>query len=96
MLATSRKRLARVADLLARCPAVKIQVDGHTDSRGRAAYNDALSKRRAEVVRAALVKRGIDGARIAAVGHGSAVPLGDNRKVSGRALNRRIEFTIVQ
>ena len=96
VMATSRKRLLRIADILKKCPTVKIEIGGHTDSTGRTAFNDALSKRRAEAVRVALLNRGIDATRLVAVGYGSSKPLGDNRKASGKASNRRIEFTVVQ
>lgn len=84
-------------DLTARaasdCPG-RLRVEGHTDNTGSAAINDALSQRRAEAVRAALVQRGVAPSRLTAVGYGSGRPIGDNDTDEGRALNRRIEIHI--
>lgn len=84
-------------DLTARaatdCPG-RLRIEGHTDDTGSAAINDALSQRRAEAVRAALIQRGVSPSRLTAVGFGSTRPVGDNDTDEGRALNRRIEIHI--
>ncbi len=70
----------------------KITVIGHTSSEGTDDYNQNLSKRRAESVVQALVKRGIDKSKISAVGKGEKEPLADNKTEAGRSLNRRVEI----
>jgi len=90
---------AALLDLTARaasdCPGT-LRVEGHTDDTGSSAFNENLSRRRAEAVRAALIQRGVAPSRIIAAGYGSARPIGDNATEEGRALNRRIEIRIVR
>jgi len=73
----------------------KIRVEGHTDNRGTALYNQGLSQRRAASVVRALVERGIDPERLQPAGYGFDRPVADNRTALGRAKNRRVEFTIL-
>ena len=84
--------LSQVADALKNKPALKLRVEGHTDSTGDADKNLDLSKRRAASVKAALVKLGIDGSRLTTDGFGQTKPIGSNETVQGRAENRRVEF----
>ncbi|MFT2536497.1 OmpA family protein, partial [Escherichia coli] len=79
-----------VAAGLASQPKLTVQIDGHTDSVGSAAYNLALSKKRAESVRAYLVSKGIDASRLAAEGYGKTKPIASNDTEAGRAENRRV------
>jgi outer membrane protein OmpA-like peptidoglycan-associated protein len=72
--------------------AVKVRIDGHTDASGDAAKNLDLSKRRAESVKAALVKLGIDATRLTTEGFGDTKPVAPNETPQGRAENRRVEF----
>ena len=72
----------------------KVVVEGYTDSSGAANYNQQLSERRANSVRAALVKMGVGPERIVAQGYGKEYPVADNNSSSGRAMNRRVEVTI--
>jgi len=81
-----------IADALQKQAALKLRIDGHTDSTGDAAKNLDLSKRRAESVKAALVKLGIDAGRLATGGLGQTKPLAPNDTLQGRAENRRVEF----
>lgn len=69
-----------------------LQIEGHTDNVGRAAANTALSLRRAEAVRTALIARGVSADRLVAEGFGATRPLASNRTENGRAQNRRIEI----
>jgi outer membrane protein OmpA-like peptidoglycan-associated protein len=71
-----------------------LRVEAHTDSQGPDAANLALSQRRAEAVKRALVQAGIGAARIRAVGKGEASPVADNASADGRARNRRVEIIV--
>lgn len=84
----------RLAQLLSVYPERSIRIEGHTDSVGDDATNQQLSERRASAVRDALLGRGVDAARIEAVGYGATRPIADNRTESGRQKNRRIEIVL--
>jgi OmpA-OmpF porin, OOP family len=85
--------LKTIADALAAQAALKLRIEGHTDASGDAAKNLDLSKRRAESVKAALVKQfNIAPDRLTADGLGQTKPLADNATPNGRAQNRRVEF----
>ena len=93
LLEESAPALKQVAAALSVNPAWQVTVEGHTDNIGSAAYNDELSLRRANAVRAALVNRFHVGAnRIAAQGFGLSKPLESNTTLQGRAHNRRVEL----
>jgi OOP family OmpA-OmpF porin len=68
---------------------------GHTDSIGSAAYNQKLSVRRAEAVKAYLVSKGIDSKRVYTEGKGKTQPVASNKTAEGRAKNRRVEIEVV-
>lgn len=82
--------LARVAAWAAATPSAKIRIEGHTDATGSPDANRALSLRRAEAVRDALIARGIAATRIAVSGEGAAQPVASNDEPAGRARNRRV------
>lgn len=84
----------RLATFMRENPERSLLVEGYTDSVGSDAYNLSLSQRRAEAVRAALLGRGIDGARITTSGMGKASPVASNDTASGRQRNRRVEIVI--
>ncbi|MBK6487161.1 MAG: OmpA family protein [Gemmatimonadetes bacterium] len=67
-----------------------VAIEGHTDATGDDAHNQSLSERRAAAVVAYLTTNGIAAARLAAVGKGESVPVGDNGTALGRAQNRRV------
>lgn len=73
----------------------KISIEGHADSTGPVSYNNPLSERRAEAVKAHLVAAGIDASRLSTVGHGESKPAAKNNTKAGRAENRRVEFKVV-
>ena len=68
---------------------------GHTDSIGSDAYNQRLSVRRAEAVKAYLTSKGIEANRVYTEGKGEAQPVADNKTKDGRAKNRRVEIEVV-
>ena len=89
----SRNNINTLANYLIQNPDRKVIVEGYTDSVGSAAFNQTLSERRAEAVRTALVKAGVDPTRIVAQGYGKEYPVASNATDSGRAQNRRVEVT---
>jgi succinyl-CoA synthetase beta subunit len=90
--AESQAELVAVAKQLATCPAIKTQVQGHTDSVGGEVSNMALSQRRADAVATYLAAQGVAKDRVSAKGYGESKPIGDNATEEGRAKNRRVEF----
>ncbi|WP_374645253.1 OmpA family protein [Tabrizicola sp.] len=89
-----RSDLYTVASSLMKYPNSRIEVIGHTDNTGSAAYNQDLSQRRAVSVAAVLRESGVPGARIAAYGRGEDQPIASNLTPDGRAKNRRVEIII--
>jgi outer membrane protein OmpA-like peptidoglycan-associated protein len=76
---------------------MKVEIGGHTDNVGSHEINVQLSQRRAAAVRSYLISKGIDGKRITAVGYGETKPLVSNDdEEGGRAINRRVEFKVLQ
>ena len=84
------------AERMLEVPDVRVRIEGHTDNTGAAGYNQSLSLRRANHVRDALVALGIEAKRIETVGRGSSVPIEANDTAEGRALNRRVEFVVIE
>jgi len=73
-------------------PNLTVEVQGHTDSRGSEAYNQALSERRATAVKNELMSHGIEGSRLTTVGFGESKPVASNDTAEGRAQNRRVVY----
>jgi outer membrane protein OmpA-like peptidoglycan-associated protein len=88
----SYSALDMVVQSLYEWPEVKVEIQGHTDAIGDAAYNQDLSQRRAEAVRDYLVVKGIAADRMTAVGYGLTKPVANNKTAAGRAQNRRVEL----
>lgn len=86
--------LDQLASTASLCPGASVSIEGHTDSQGADVYNQDLSERRAQAVVDYLVGKGIDSNRLGAIGYGEDLPIGDNDTSEGRAMNRRIEFTV--
>ncbi len=96
IMASSYPILDEAAKLLKENPTIKVEIGGHTDSRGSAARNQRLSEARAISVRNYLINRhGITGDRLTAVGYGEDMPMETNKTARGRAANRRIEFVVM-
>ena len=85
---------AELRRVVERLTALRVRVEGHTDSRGGDSFNLRLSQSRSESVRAYLIRRGVSPDRMEARGFGETVPIADNRTDAGRAQNRRVEFII--
>ena len=87
--------LDKVAGTLSEFDKTVIEVAGHTDSTGADTYNQGLSQRRADAVKAYLASHGVPGTRVVTIGAGEAHPVASNDTEEGRAQNRRVEITIV-
>jgi len=88
----SYAELDRFVQFFKDVPSANGVLEGHTDNVGKDAYNLSLSQRRADSVKAYVVGKGVDAARIAAKGFGETRPVADNTTVEGRAANRRVVF----
>jgi len=74
--------------------ATTVKITGHTDSSGKPEYNQKLSVKRAEAVRAYLVSLGVDASKLEVAGMGEDKPIADNKTAAGRAKNRRVEVEV--
>jgi OOP family OmpA-OmpF porin len=89
---------AKLDDLVSKTGGVNLEVIiavGHTDSIGTEKYNQALSVRRSEAVKAYLVGKGVEKNRVYTEGKGEKQPVADNKTAEGRAKNRRVEIEVV-
>ncbi|MES2423018.1 MAG: OmpA family protein [Pseudomonadota bacterium] len=89
---------AKLDDLVSKIKGINLEVIiavGHTDSVGTDAYNDKLSIRRSEAVKAYLVSKGVEKNRVYTEGKGEKQPVADNKTSEGRAKNRRVEIEVV-
>jgi OOP family OmpA-OmpF porin len=80
-----------LAGVMQQYPDLNVTIEGHTDNVGKDAYNKKLSQRRADAVKAYLVKKGIDANRLTAIGYGEEKPIADNATKAGKTENRRVE-----
>ena len=89
---------AKLDDLTSKVKGINLEVIiavGHTDSVGTDAYNQKLSVKRSEAVKAYLVSKGIEKNRVYTEGKGEKQPVADNKTTEGRAKNRRVEIEVV-
>jgi OOP family OmpA-OmpF porin len=89
---------AKLDELVGKLSGINLEVIiavGHTDGIGSNAYNDKLSVRRAESVKAYLVSKGVEPNRVYTEGKGKKQPVADNKTAEGRAKNRRVEIEVV-
>ncbi|QWP75295.1 OmpA family protein [Lysobacter sp. K5869] len=93
----SSETLRKAAEAIKATPeGTRIEVGGHTDNTGDAAANLRLSVARADAVKARLLELGVPEARLVAKGYGQDKPIADNATESGRAQNRRMEFSVLR
>lgn len=91
--AESQSVLAALADSLRKKPELRIEIQGHTDDSGSAAYNQSLSEQRAQAVKRYLrTQHGVDGDRLLAKGYGESRPITANSNATERARNRRVDI----
>jgi len=86
--------LDNLAVMLSRNPEARVEIQGHTDNIGSAEYNLTLSERRAQTVKNYFVRKGVEKDRLIPVGYGFTVSKAPNEEEYGRALNRRVEFSL--
>ncbi|HUS63036.1 MAG TPA: OmpA family protein [Kofleriaceae bacterium] len=91
----SHATLDAAAKVLTEHAELRIEIGGHTDNSGTPEYNRGLSQRRAEAVKAYLVKKGVADARLTPKGYGPDKPLVPNVSKEAQAQNRRVEFTLL-
>jgi len=90
----AREKLAKVAGIVLAHPGLKTQAEGHADAIGGDQYNQRLSERRAESVRAFLLQQGITAETVTAAGFGESRPVATNGTAEGRQQNRRVELVV--
>lgn len=92
--AGAKSTLTKIAAQLRNSNTLKVTIEGHTDSTGKAEKNQTLSEERAQAVRDFLVSAGLSGDRITATGKGLAEPVATNKTAAGRQQNRRVELIL--
>lgn len=95
LTAESRPVLDEVAADLKKYPRLKVELQGHTDSKGSDAYNLKLSDRRAQSVRDYLIAKGVGEQQLVAKGYGETEPVAENTTDAGRAQNRRVVMLVL-
>ena len=93
ILPISLQEIKKAAKFLESKNYSRLEIQGHTDSRGSSAYNKTLSQKRANQIKKVLVNRyGINGSNIKSIGMGEEAPIADNTTPEGLQKNRRVEF----
>jgi outer membrane protein OmpA-like peptidoglycan-associated protein len=87
--------IEEIVDAMMARPQLRLEIQGHTDSRGTVQYNQDLSERRAKAVYDAIVERGIESRRLRYRGFGESQPVASNDTEEGMAKNRRTEFVVI-
>ncbi len=87
-------KIESISALLKQYPTAKFSIEGHTDSVGSDAFNQKLSQERADVVKNALIERGMKAENLSAVGYGESKPVATNKTAAGKAKNRRTEVVL--
>jgi outer membrane protein OmpA-like peptidoglycan-associated protein/tetratricopeptide (TPR) repeat protein len=91
----SKTEIERVAEILSDNPEIRIEISGHTDSKGEDKYNQWLSEKRAKSVVDAIIELDIGSSRLEYKGYGELDPIESNLTEEGRMINRRTEFEII-
>ena len=92
--AGAREALAKLTGIVLNYPSLRLSIEGHTDNTGSAELNQALSEKRADVVRDYLIVQGLDPGPLSAKGFGMTAPVADNNTAEGRQKNRRVEIIV--
>ena len=87
--------LMSISVFLKKYPYLKYEIQGHTDSQGDEKYNLLLSAARANSVKNYLLSQSVEDTTIIAIGYGKSRPIATNNTAAGRALNRRVEFSVI-
>ncbi len=88
--------LDRLAEFIKSHENIKIEISGHTDSKGADEYNLQLSQKRADAVKNYLISKGCNAEQLISKGYGSQIPVADNNTDEGRQQNRRVEFKVLK
>ncbi len=88
--------LDEAVDILKKHADKKVEIQGHTDSIGTEAYNEKLGMRRADAVKMYLVDKGVTADNLTTESFGESNPVADNDTKEGRAMNRRVEFKVME
>lgn len=91
----SRPALDHAVAVMRDNPTIRLEIQGHTDTDGKADLNLELSRHRAEAVRTYMIAAGLEGERLRAIGYGGDRPIADNASDAGKAQNRRIELRLL-
>lgn len=94
LMSNAEPPINELAEFLRLYPERRILIEGHTDATGSASFNQRLSQQRADVVRDALLSRGVDASRIEAIGIGEDYPIASNDTKAGRERNRRVDVVV--
>jgi OOP family OmpA-OmpF porin len=95
LLPKSYPALNDVVSILKQTPTIMLTIEGHTDNVGNEKNNQVLSENRAQTVMNYLTKKGIDKARLNAIGYGMQKPIASNETTEGRSKNRRVELKAI-
>lgn len=96
ILPDSFEMLREVAQVIKDAPQLRVRIEGHTDNVGKLKTNLRVSQARADAVKDFLVKQGVDPTQLSAEGFGPTRPIASNATRAGKAMNRRVEFRIVE
>ncbi|MBU3660612.1 MAG: OmpA family protein [Flavobacteriales bacterium] len=91
----SYNSMDKMAEILKENPTMVVEVAGHTDNTGDAKKNLELSQKRANQVMTYLISKGVNAKQMKAIGYGETKPVADNETIEGKALNRRVMFTVL-
>ncbi len=93
----SKKELNRMARIIKETPGIKVQINSHTDEIGEVAYNMKLSEKRAQNVVDYLISKGVEKARLSAMGYGESMPIKKNAQTEEEhQINRRTTFKVIK